>query len=79
MASKKQKPMPIVLQEDEVFAITGYKRAVDQKRHFDALGVPAIIRPDNTLSVVRAHLLSPPARLAQNDEPKRVRQVRRVA
>lgn len=68
---------PISLTEDELFELTGYKRARFQRRYFDALGIPASPRADGTLCVVRAHLLN--WRAAQNDEPKRVRNVRKVA
>lgn len=70
---------PITLTDAELLEITGYKRAKEQKRHFDALGVPCMIRPDGSLSVGRAHWLSlrPPA--AQNDDPtKRIRPSRRA-
>lgn len=69
---------PITLTEAELFEITGYKRAKEQKRYFDGLGVPAVPRQDGSLCVVRAHLLNWRAQ-AQNDEPKRVRTVRKVA
>lgn len=68
---------PITLTDAELFEITGYKQARGQKRYFDSLGVPAVPRPDGSLCVVRAHLLN--WRAAQNDEPKRVRNVRKVA
>lgn len=67
----------ITLTDLELFEITGYKRAKEQKRHFDGLGVPAVIRPDGSLSVVRAHLLNYRPPRAVNDEPaKRVKQAR---
>lgn len=67
---------PITLTEAELFEITRYKRWRNQKRYFDALGVPAVPRPDGTLCVVRAHLLHLPAK---NEEIKKVRIVRKVA
>lgn len=45
----------ITLTPAELVGITGYVRAKDQHRVFMRLGVPAILRPDNTLSVGRAH------------------------
>lgn len=69
----------ITLLEHELEEITGYKLARYQKRHFDALGVPAVIKPDGSLSVVRAHLLNYRPPRPQNDEPqKRVKQVRKA-
>jgi hypothetical protein len=68
---------PITLTESELVEITGYKMARFQKRHFDGLGVPNVIRPDGSLSVVRAHLLNYRPPRAVNDEPaKRVKRVR---
>lgn len=67
----------ITLTEPELVEITGYKRTKEQKRHFDGLGVPSVVRPDGSLSVVRAHLLNYRPPRAGNDEPaKRVKQVR---
>jgi hypothetical protein len=68
----------IVLAQLELYAITGYRKAAYQKRHFDELGVPSKIRPDNTLSVVRAHLLNPPHRAANDAPARRVRTVRKL-
>lgn len=69
---------PITLTDAELFEITGYKLASYQKRHFDALGIPARIRPDGSLSVGRAHWIHYRPR-SSNDEPlKRVRQVRKA-
>lgn len=45
----------LTLSREELIEITGYKRTQKQKAHFDRLGVPNIIRPDNTLSVARVH------------------------
>lgn len=69
----------ITLSDAELLEITGYQRAKWQKRHFDGLGIPAVIRPDGSLSVIRAHLLNLRTIRAQNDEPKRVKIVRKVA
>lgn len=69
---------PITLTAAELEEITGYKQAPKQKQHFDALGVPSVIKPDGSLSVVRAHLLNYRPPRAGNDEPpsKRVKRVR---
>lgn len=67
----------ITLTDAELLEITGYKLARYQKRHFDGLGVPAVLRPDGSLSVVRAHLLNYRPPRAGNDEPtKRVKRAR---
>lgn len=66
----------ITLDADELVEVTGYKRAKEQKRHFDGLGVPSVVRPDGSLSVIRAHLLNYRPPMAQNDESKRVKNVR---
>lgn len=70
---------PITLTPAELEEVTGYKRAKEQKRHFDALGVLCHVRPDGSLSVGRAHWLSPRTIQAQNDASKRVKIVRRAA
>lgn len=68
---------PITLTDAELHELTGYKQARFQKRYFDGLGVPAVVRPDGSLCVVRAHLLNYRPPRAANDEPaKRVKQVR---
>lgn len=68
---------PITLTDAELKELTGYVRAKWQKRYFDGLGVPAVIRADGSLCVVRAHLLNYRPPRAANDEPvKRVKQVR---
>lgn len=67
------------LEEDELKGLTGYGLAAYQKKYFDALGIPAHIRPDNTLSVVRQHLLNPPRAANSDVREKRVREVRKVA
>lgn len=67
----------ITLTAAELREITGYVQAPKQKLYFDALGIPAVIKPDGDLSVVRAHLINYRASRAANDEPvKRVKQVR---
>lgn len=76
MARKNTLPEDVVLTPAEIFRISGYKRVAKQKEHFEALGVPAIIRPDNTLSVIRDHLRNPPGRRVVNEPPQRVRNVR---
>ncbi len=69
--------MTICLTPDELFEVTGYRRAHEQLEYFRALGVPAHRRPDNTVSVVRQHLLdlqrradapSPPRPRLRSDE-----------
>lgn len=67
----------ITLTEAELVEITGYQLARYQKRHFDALGIPCVIRPDGSLSVIRAHALDYRPPQAANQDGKRVRQVRK--
>jgi hypothetical protein len=69
----------ITLTDAELREITGYKRAKEQRRYFDALAVPVSVRPDGSLCVVRAHLLNLQPAQAQNGDSKRVRIVRRAA
>ena len=68
----------LTLTREEIIEITGYKQVRKQKSHFDRLGVPNIIRPDNTLSVAREHYIQKPlCGLPQQARPS-VRTIRRV-
>lgn len=57
-----------VLSSDEIFSITHRKRAVDQLRFLEEIGIPARRRHDNTICVLRADLL---ARQAAANEPEK--------
>lgn len=48
-----------VLSEAELFELTRYRRAAEQLRALAELGVPARRMRDNTVRVLRMHLLAP--------------------
>ena len=47
----------LTLTPDELFEITGYKRAADQSRVFERMGLHVHRRPDGSVSVCRQHYL----------------------
>jgi Domain of unknown function (DUF4224) len=49
--------MSLTLSIEEIFEVTGYKRAADQAAFFAALGIPVHRRPDGSVSVCRQHYL----------------------
>lgn len=53
--------MTLALTEDELKSITGYIRPKKQLEVMRQLGVPARMRPDNTVLVLRMHLNHPAA------------------
>lgn len=55
---KQQKEDP-VLSPDEIYGITHYRRAAEQLRELEALGIPARRRHDNTVCVLRMHAMQP--------------------
>lgn len=50
-----------VLSSDELFELTRYRRAAEQLRALKELGVPARRMRDNTVRVLRMHLMAPAA------------------
>lgn len=50
-----------VLSDDELFELTRYRRPKEQLRALQELGVPARRMHDNTIRVLRMHLMAPPA------------------
>jgi hypothetical protein len=48
-----------VLSPAEIYEITHYRRAAEQLRELDALGIPAKRRHDNTVCVLRMHATQP--------------------
>lgn len=59
----------LALPEQEVRELTGYARPKKQLEVLKGLGVPARLRPDNTVLVLRMHLRTPVMQAA-NDAPK---------
>jgi hypothetical protein len=49
--------LSLTLTPEEILEITGYRRAHEQLRWFNAFGVPAKRRADGTVSVARGHYL----------------------
>lgn len=50
-----------ILSEAELFELTRYRRAAEQLRALKELGVPARRMRDNTVRVLRMHLVAPAA------------------
>lgn len=59
----------LALSEDEIHKITGYARPTKQLEVLASLGVPARRRPDNSVLVLRMHLVHP-ATVSAQPEPK---------
>jgi hypothetical protein len=51
--------MTLTLTKDELKNITGYSRARKQLEVMRQLGIPARLRPDNSVLVLRMHLNHP--------------------
>jgi hypothetical protein len=49
----------IALSEDEIVELTRYRRAAEQLRVLKQMGVPATRLRDNTVRVLRMHLIHP--------------------
>lgn len=49
-------PSDLVLSTDEIITITHRKRAREQMEDLAALGIPAVLRHDNTVCVLRVDL-----------------------
>lgn len=59
-----------ILSIEEIEELTHYKRATEQLRELDALGIPARRLRDNTVRVLRMHLVHPTT-MAANIAPQR--------
>lgn len=46
----------LVLSKDEIFELTHYRRPAEQMRALKVLNLPAVLRHDNTVCVLRADL-----------------------
>lgn len=51
----------LALSEDEIIELTRYRRAAEQLRKLKEMGVPATRLRDNTVRVLRMHLIHPAA------------------
>ncbi len=51
--------MDEVLSDQELHFLTGYKRAKEQLRELAAMGIPARRLRDNSVRVLRMHLVTP--------------------
>lgn len=61
--------MTLELTAEELQRITGYRRSQKQLEVLHSLGVPARLRPDNTVLVLRMHMTHP-AELATERRPQ---------
>lgn len=59
----------LALSDEEIHEITGYARPTRQMEVLKSLGIPARRRPDNSVLVLRMHLVHP-ATVAAPPEPK---------
>lgn len=57
------------LTDEELLRITRYRRPTKQLEVLRSLGVPARLRPDNTVLVLRMHLNNPAA-LSEPERPR---------
>ena len=60
---------PLEMTREEIERITGYVQPAKQLEVLRGLGVPARLRPDNTVLVLRMHLTQP-ATLATERRPQ---------
>lgn len=58
------------LSEAEIIRITGYVRPHKQMEMLRGLGIPARLRQDNSVLVLRMHMTHPAALQPANDAPK---------
>lgn len=51
--------LPVYLTEAELEGMTGYKRPSKQMEVLKSFGIPARLRPDNSVLVMRMHCFTP--------------------
>jgi hypothetical protein len=51
--------LPLYLTEGELANMTGYKRPSRQMEVLKSLGIPARLRPDHSVLVMRMHCIAP--------------------
>lgn len=59
-----------ILSDNELFELTRYRRPAEQLRELAKLGVPARRMRDNTVRVLRMHLVAPATPTAPTLRPK---------
>ncbi len=59
-----------ILSDNELFELTRYKRPAEQLRELAKLGVPARRMRDNTVRVLRMHLMAPATPATPTLRPK---------
>lgn len=62
-------PSALVLSPAEIYELTHYRRPKEQMRALTEMGIPARLRHDNTICVLRMHVTQP----AEKPEPPRPR------
>lgn len=63
----------LILSEEEIIELTRYRRAAEQLRQLQLLGIPATRLRDNTVRVLRMHLIHPAvAPVAPRPQLKRI-------
>jgi hypothetical protein len=71
MSAVLESPNTPELQEHEIVRITRYHRPSKQLEFLKSLGIPAKLRADNTVCVLRMHVMHPlPTQQPANDGPK---------
>lgn len=63
----------LVLSKEEIFELTHYRRARNQMKSLASLGIPAYLRHDNTVCVLRADVTAPRALTRAAPQRKSVR------
>lgn len=66
-----------MLSQAEIRALTGYARPKFQLEVLKGLGVPARLRPDNTVLVLRMHLQAPPSPAAHHKPEPQLKIIKR--
>lgn len=61
----------LILSDEEIYDITHYRRAHEQLRKLKEMGIPATRLHDNTVRVLRMHLIHPTTTAAPSAAPQR--------
>jgi transposase InsO family protein len=70
MRHRRGEMMELTLSAEEIYALTGYRRASNQLRVLREMNIPARRRPDNAVTVMRMHCLHPATLQPQVNKPQ---------
>ncbi len=62
--------MDLILSAEELYELTGYRRASNQLRVLKEMNIPARRRADNTVTVMRMHCIHPSSVQPQANTPQ---------